>query len=238
MKLSVVIPTWNESENLAATLGALPRDSQVIVADGGSADGTIEIARRFGARVVDCGRGRALQMNSGAREAEGDTLLFLHADAVLEAGAGDAISKALSDPSVVGGSFRLRIRSSRPSLALVAFGSNLRARALGMPYGDQGLFVRREVFDDLGGFPALPFLEDVAFMRSLKRRGRLVPLDVSVSTGDRHWRELGVLLKTLLNWTMVGLYLAGVSPERLAPHYFRWRARGRRPRIAAAPQPD
>jgi len=238
MKLSVVIPTWNESENLAATLGALPEPAEVVVADGGSVDGTLEIARRSGAHVLACEPGRARQMNRGALETKGDTLLFLHADAALGAGATEAIESALTDPAVVGGFFRLYIRSPRAALKLAAIGSNLRARALRLPYGDQGLFVRRSVYEEIGGFPDVPFLEDVALIRILRRKGRLTPLDVALSTGDRHWRGLGVLATALLDWTMVGLYFAGVPPEALAPHYFRWRAQERGRRIEPAPQTD
>ena len=238
MKLTVVIPTWNEAENLAATLDALPELTEVVVADGGSVDGTVEIARRSGARVLSCEQGRARQMNRGARETQGDVLLFLHADAVLGSGASEAMERALADPAVVGGFFRLRIRSPRAALRLVAFGSNLRARGLGQPYGDQGLFLRRSVYEELGGFSDVPFLEDVAIIRILRRKGRLAPLDVILSTGDRHWRELGILGTTLLNWTMVALYFFGVSPKTLAPHYFRWRAPKRGRRIEPAPQPD
>jgi len=238
MKLSVVIPTWNEGENIAATLESLPGASEIVVADGGSVDGTIEIARRRGARVLGCPQGRARQMNRGARETKGDVLLFLHADAVLGASALEAIEKALADPAVVGGFFRLRIRSPRVSLKLAALGSHLRARALRTPYGDQGLFLRRSVYDELGGFPDVPFLEDVALIRMLRRKGRLVPLDVTLSTGDRHWRELGVVGTALLDWAMVILYFAGVSPSTLASCYHRWRAPERRRRIEAASQPD
>jgi len=228
MKLSVVIPTWNEAENLAANLDALPRSAEVVVADGGSDDGTVEIARRSGARVLTCPRGRARQMHAGAREARGETLLFLHADAVLGSGADEAMADALSDPGVVGGFFRLRIESRRAALRFAALGSNLRARALRLPYGDQGLFLRRSVYEEVGGFPDVPFLEDIALIRMLRRKGRLRPLPVIVSTGDRHWRDLGLLGTSILDWTMVGLYCAGVPPSTLAPQYFRWRT----------PQPD
>jgi len=238
MKLSVVIPTWNEAGNLAATLGALPERAEVVVADGGSVDGTVAIARRSGARVVACEQGRARQMNFGARETRGDTLLFLHADAVLGSGAAEAIEGALADPAVVGGFFHLRIRSQRAALKLAAAGSNLRARALRMPYGDQGLFLRRPVYEALGGFPDVPFLEDVALIRIVRKSGRLAPLPVPLSTGDRHWRELGILGTTLLDWTMVGLYFAGVSPTTLASRYSRWRSPERGGRIDPAPQTD
>ncbi|HEY7820203.1 MAG TPA: TIGR04283 family arsenosugar biosynthesis glycosyltransferase [Vicinamibacteria bacterium] len=224
MKLSVVVPTWNEAFNLEATLRALPRNAEVLIVDGGSADGTVEIARRAGARVLTCPKGRARQMHAGALEARGDTLLFLHADAVLEPGADEAMEEAFSDPSVIGGFFQLRIRSERLVLRVIALGSNLRARLLRLPYGDQGLFLRRSVYEQAGGFPDLPFLEDVALIRMVRRKGRLRQLPVAVSTGDRHWRELGILRTTLLDWTMVGLYCAGVSPSTLAPQYFRRRA--------------
>jgi rSAM/selenodomain-associated transferase 2 len=224
MKLSAVIPTWNEAENLEATLDALPRSAEVVIADGGSVDGTLDIARRSGARVLSCQRGRARQMNAGALEARGDTLLFLHADAVLGAGAVEAMEAALSDPDVVGGFFRLRIRSPRLALRLAAIGSNLRARVLRLPYGDQGLFLRRSVYEEVGGFPDVPFLEDLALIRMLRRKGRLRRLGITVSTGDRHWRELGILRTTLLDWAMVALYSAGVPPSTLAPQYFRRRA--------------
>lgn len=238
MNLSVVIPTWNEAGNLSATLESLPERAEVVVADGGSIDGTIEIARRSGASILSCEPGRARQMNRGARETRGDVLLFLHADAVLESGAAAAIEEALADPAVVGGFFRLRVRSPRAALRVAALGSNLRARALKMPYGDQGLFLRRTVYEDLGGFPDIPFLEDVSLIRLVRRKGRLAPLDITLSTGDRHWRELGVVLTTLLDWTMVGLYFVGVSPLFLAPLYFRWRAPERGRRIEPTPQTD
>jgi rSAM/selenodomain-associated transferase 2 len=224
MKLSVVIPTWNEAENLEATLASLPAGAEVIVADGGSRDGTLEIARRARARVVSCIQGRARQMNRGAEESHGDLLLFLHADAVLEPGAGAAIERALSQPGVAGGFFHLRIASPRLLLRIAARGSNLRARLLRMPYGDQGLAVRRHTYEEVGGFPEVPFLEDVSLIRMLRRKGRLVALDATLSTGDRHWRDLGILRTTLLDWAMVSLYFLGVSPETLAAPYSRLRS--------------
>jgi rSAM/selenodomain-associated transferase 2 len=224
MRLSVVIPTWNEAENLAATLASLPAEAEVIVADGGSEDGTLEIARRARARILSCDLGRAQQMNRGARESGGDTLLFLHADAILDPRAGEAIERALGPPGVAAGYFRLRIASPRPTLRIAAMGSNLRARWLHMPYGDQGLAVRRHIYEEVGGFPEVPFLEDVSLIRMLRRKGRLVPLEATLSTGDRHWRDLGVVRTTLLDWAMVSLYFLGVSPATLAAPYFRLRS--------------
>jgi rSAM/selenodomain-associated transferase 2 len=235
MPLSIIIPTWNEAEVLGATLDSLPKGAEVVVADGGSADGTTDVAKQRGARVVTCERGRARQMNRGAREATGDTLLFLHADGVLEESAAESIERAFRDPAVAAASFRLRIRNPGAALALVVLVSNSRARYLGTPYGDQGLVLRRSTFDRAGGFPEIPFLEDVALVRKLRHCGRLAQLDSFIETGDRHWRELGVFTTTLLNWTMVTLYFAGVSAERLAPFYFGRRSSGT---SLPAAQPD
>lgn len=223
MKLSVVVPTLNEELFLATTLEAIPKNAEVIVSDGGSVDETVAIAKRRGARVISGDRGRARQMNRGAETAAGDVLLFLHADCALGPKAMSQIQVALRDAAVVGGSFPMSIRGASWSLRLIAATANARARFLKMPYGDQAIFVRRREFDAIGGFPEIPFLEDVALVRSLKRHGKLVCLNETVTTGARHWERLGPVTTTLLNWTMVTLYLLGVPPDKLAPYYRRWR---------------
>jgi len=223
MKLSVVVPTLNEEPYLAKTLETIPGDAEVIVSDGGSADGTVAIAKRHGARVVPGDQGRARQMNRGAETVAGDVLLFLHADCTLGPEAMNQIEVALRDAAVVGGSFRMSIRRAGWTLRWIAATANARARYLQMPYGDQAIFVRRRDFEAIGGFPEIPFMEDVAFVRSLKRRGQLVCLGETVITGARHWERLGPVATTLLNWTMVTLYLLGVPPEKLEPYYRRWR---------------
>jgi rSAM/selenodomain-associated transferase 2 len=224
MKLSIVVPTWNEAGNLGATLAALPAEAEVVVSDGGSTDGTRAVAEAAGARFITGPRGRAIQMNRGAAVTTGDVILFLHADGVLGEGVVPAIDGALESPGVVGGSFRLHIDTASSLLRFVAKGSNFRASTLGMPYGDQGLFVTRSAFDEVAGFPDVPFLEDVGMVRKLKRIGRLARLDVPVRTSARHWQERGVVGTTLMNWTVVALYVAGVDPRTLAPHYQKWRA--------------
>ena len=226
MKLSVVIPTLDEATGLATTLASLPEASEVIVSDGGSRDATRAIAERFGARVVIGARGRASQMNRGSREAAGEVLLFLHADCALHSSCFKAMSEALSDPQVVGGSFRMQIRDAGVGLKIIAFVSNLRARFLKTPYGDQALFVRWTAFESVGGFPEIPFMEDIAFVRSLLRIGRLSMLKVPVTTSARHWKLLGPVRTTLLNWSAVLLYSLGVPAERLAPLYHRLRRGG------------
>ena len=171
---SVIVPTLNEAETLAATLEAVPRGAELIVSDGGSTDETVAIAARHGARVVTGERGRALQLNCGAQAAAGDVLVFIHADCVLGPDARDEIMLALQDSETVGGAFSLRIRNASRGLKLIAAASNFRARHLGTPYGDQGLFVRRNAFDQVSGYPELPFMEDVAIVRKLRKMGKLV----------------------------------------------------------------
>ena len=227
MKLTVIVPTLNEAAHLGASLASLPREAEVVVADGGSTDETVAIATRFGARVVTGSNSRARQMNRGVDAAGGDTLLFLHADCTLGPNAFNQIQTALDDDDgddVVGGSFRLSVRDASWGLKWIAATSNARARYLRTPYGDQALFVRRSAFEKLGGFPEIPFMEDVALVRKLKRLGKLVCVNETVTTGARHWQQLGSVRTTLLNWSMVTLYLLGVPAERLEPYYRRLRA--------------
>jgi hypothetical protein len=226
MKLTVIVPTLNEAAHLGASLASLPREAEVVVADGGSTDETIAIATRFGARVVTGSSGRARQMNRGVDAAGGDTLLFVHADCTLGPNAFNQIQTALADDDgddVVGGSFRLSVRDASWGLKWIAATSNARARYLRTPYGDQALFVRRSAFEKLGGFPEIPFMEDVALVRKLKRLGKLVRVNETVTTGARHWQQLGSVRTTLLNWSMVTLYLLGVPAARLEPYYRRLR---------------
>jgi rSAM/selenodomain-associated transferase 2 len=234
MKISVIVPALNEESTLPKALASVPRDAEVIVADGQSADGTREVAAQLDARVVTGEPGRGAQMNLGAKHAGGETLLFLHADCVLDPGADKAIEEALTDRRIVGGSFHLRIRPAGLGLAVVSLGSNLRARFLMLPYGDQALFVRRSVFEELGGYREIPIMEDVDLVRRLRKRGRLRHLDASVTTTPRHWERLGPMLTTLLNWIAVTAFTLGAPPSKLASVYHRLH---RSPRPATEEQP-
>ncbi len=221
MTLSVIIPTLDEAHVLARTLEAVRAAGveDLIVVDGGSRDDTLGVARRFTDRIVQTPAGRAWQMNAGAREARGDVFLFLHADTVLGPWAMTAIRTVLDDEQVVGGAFRLGIETRRPGLRLIAAAANLRTVLTRLPYGDQGLFVRRAVFEQVGGFPDLPLMEDVALGRRLKQAGRVVILPVAVTTSARRWEREGLFYATLRNWALLSLYLMGVSPVRLARWY-------------------
>ena len=220
-RISVIVPTLNEAACLAATLDALalaPGD-ELIVVDAGSTDGTPDIARRYTSQFYQGPRGRAQQMNHGARHAAGDILIFLHADTLLPTDGPDAVRCALQQPSTVGGAFRLVIAPPTLALRLVAWGTNLRSRFGGLPYGDQALFVPRRVFEDLGGYDDVPFMEDVRLVQALRRRGRLVILPQAVATSGRRWQRDGVLRTTARNVALMILYFCGVPPATLKRWY-------------------
>jgi rSAM/selenodomain-associated transferase 2 len=193
-----------------------------VVVDGGSRDATIETARRVpDVTALVSARGRAVQMNAGARVAHGRVLLFLHADTWLPDGALAAVDDALADPAVVGGRFDVRFDSPRPVLSMIAFFMNLRSRWSGISTGDQAIFVRRDVFDGLGGFAEIPLMEDVELTKRLKRRGRVVALRARVTTAARKWQREGALRTMALMWALRCLYLCGVPPARLHRWYYR-----------------
>jgi rSAM/selenodomain-associated transferase 2 len=219
--ISIVIPTLDEAVTLGATLASIARDDavEVIVADGGSTDDTVGMARRARCTVVSSARGRGHQLNAGADAARGDVLLFLHADTRLADGALPAVRNALRDPRTVGGAFRIEVDSRRRSLRVISFSINLRARFLRLPYGDQALFVRRSLFEALGGFRPLEILEDVDFVRRLRRHGRLALLAPPVRTSDRRWRANGVLRTTFANLTAAALGSLAVPPRRIRSIY-------------------
>jgi rSAM/selenodomain-associated transferase 2 len=193
-----------------------------VVVDGGSRDATLETARRVpGVITVSSARGRALQMNAGARVARGRALLFLHADTWLPDGALAAVEDALADPAVVGGRFDVRFDSPRPVLSMIAFFMNLRSRVSGVSTGDQAIFVRREIFDALGGFAGIPLMEDVELTKRLRRRGRMAALRARVTTAARKWQREGALRTMALMWALRLLFVCGVPPARLHRWYYR-----------------
>ena len=219
--ISVIVPTLNERACLAATLDAvaLSASDELIVVDAGSSDATPDIARRYTSKVYQGPRGRARQMNHGARSAGGDILLFLHADTLLPPGALDAVRRALQQPGTGGGAFRLSIAPATPALRLVAWGTNLRSRFGGLPYGDQALFVWRRVFEELGGYDDVPFMEDIRLVQALRRSGRLAIVPQAVVTSGRRWQRDGVLVTTSRNVALMTLYFCGVPPATLKRWY-------------------
>ncbi len=215
--VSVVIPALNEAGHVGRAVASALAADEVIVVDGGSVDTTREEARRAGARVIVTSASRGLQLDAGARQASGDWLVFLHADTRLEAGWREAILGL--DPTVAGGCFRLAIDSLRPAFRVIEAGVALRCRLVRLPYGDQALFARREVYARLGGFPHLPLMEDVCFVRRLAGAGRLAWLRERAFTSPRRWERHGAIGATLRNWWVLLQYAAGRSPEALACAY-------------------
>lgn len=233
--ISVIVPALDEEARVGECVrSGLGEGTEVLVVDGGSRDGTATAAAAAGARVLQSPPGRALQLNRGAAEAGGDILLFLHADCRLPPDWAPQVRRVLAVPGTAGGAFRLRLRGGGIRLRLVEAGIALRSRLLSLPYGDQAVFLRRETFRRLGGYPDLPILEDVELVRRLRREGRVAILDLAVSASARRWRSLGVGRVTLLNQAILAAYLAGLAPARLAGWYRRGIITGRG---SAAPTP-
>ncbi|MGB3721541.1 MAG: TIGR04283 family arsenosugar biosynthesis glycosyltransferase [Pacificimonas sp.] len=222
MRFSVVIPALNEAENIAACI-ASAKGAQVIVTDGGSGDATIDIARNHGADIIVGTGGRGAQQNAGAGHADGNALLFLHADTVLPTGWRAAAERLLARPEVAVGAFSLSIRDARNREAIIAGGANLRSRLLSLPYGDQALFLRRETFDRLGGFNPLPVMEDFDLVHRARKLGEVKTLPQTVTTSNRRWRRVGALRTLLINQAMLAGWAMDVPPERLARFYGRVR---------------
>lgn len=222
-RVSVVIPTLDEAEVLAATLERLRgiEGVEVIVADGGSRDATCKIAERANATVIEVVGGRAAQLNAGADRANGRHLLFLHADTLLPDNFADTVRRTLDNPATVAGAFKLRTDGCGLRMRLVERGTNLRSAVLQWPYGDQGIFLEKRVFNELDGFRDLPIMDDFDLVRRLRRRGRVVTVPDCVVTSARRWRRLGILRTMLRNQAMILGYWLGVSPERLVRFYRR-----------------
>ena len=219
MKISVVIPALNEAARIERTLEALvaqPGPWEVIVVDGGSTDETMARAAAY-ATVLTSSPGRARQMNHGAKDADGAVLLFLHADTLLPADAFDLIRATLSDPSAEAGAFRLRFDVATPLLRFYSFCTRLPLPRL--CFGDRGLFVRRVVFEALGGFPKVPIFEDLELVRLLHQRGGFRFLSRAVTTAARRFESVGPLRQQALNSYLWVRYQLGTDPERIAHLY-------------------
>ncbi|NJM45296.1 MAG: glycosyltransferase family 2 protein [Alkalinema sp. RU_4_3] len=224
MSLSIVIPTLNEAAVLDQTLGAIAgtdANIEVLVVDGGSQDDTCAIAQSWGAKLLHSAPGRARQMNLGAQMAQNEILLFLHGDTLLPPGYYELIETTIAQPQTIAGAFDLTINAPEVSLRFVEWGVKLRSRLLQLPYGDQGIFLRRETFGAIGGYPDLAIMEDYQLINNLKRLGRIAIIPTPVKTHPRRWQTLGILRTTLLNQIMILGYHLGIPPEKLRTWY-RW----------------
>ena len=221
--LSVIIPCLNEAEGIADALQSLAplraRGVEIVVVDGGSSDDTPEIARAHADQVISAPRGRAKQMNAGARRARGDILLFLHADCRLPASADAVIIDGLNRARTTWGRFDVTLTGTHPLLRVVGAMMNLRSRLTGIATGDQGIFVTRSLFEAAGGFAEIALMEDVALCRRLKRYGKPLCLRHRVTVSGRRWEKHGVLRTILLMWRLRIEYWLGADPDKLALRY-------------------
>jgi rSAM/selenodomain-associated transferase 2 len=225
MRISVIVPVINEAEGinqLIGHLGSLRKDNdiEIIVSDGDPQGRTINAIKDARVTTVSSGKGRGRQMNKGAATATGEILLFLHADTFLPSGAFEKIAAVMRPGCYAGGAFDLGIDSCRTALKIVEQAASLRARITRIPYGDQAIFIRRDIFQDMCGYMDFPIMEDVDLMQRLKRAGRpIIIISDKVRTSSRRWEREGVAYCTVRNWTLVTLYMMGVSPEKLARFY-------------------
>jgi rSAM/selenodomain-associated transferase 2 len=221
LKISVIIPALNEAVGILPCLQSVKNQGgkfELIVVDGGSGDGTAEVAQPH-ARVIRSRQGRAVQMNLGARQAAGDVLLFLHADSHLPLCAFPLMEGVLADPRIVGGTFMLRFSSQKFLLRIIAFFTRFKFRYF--HYGDQGIFVRRSVFEQLNGFAEITFMEDVDFLKRLHRTGRVMLIKQPITTSARRFLGRGIIRQQLMNIILVFFYLLGGRPETLKKWYKR-----------------
>jgi hypothetical protein len=219
--LSVVVPAFNEENRINPVVQSIRQTAliEIIVVDGGSDDRTVDRAMELGVTVLQTALGRSLQMNAGANAAAGKVLLFLHADTQLPSDFLIWIQQILMQPGTVAGAFELKIDGVQPGLRWVEWGVKWRSRLLQLPYGDQAIFVPAEIFQQTGGFPDLPIMEDFEWVRRLRHLGKIGIAPAPVLTSGRRWQQVGIWRTTWINQLVIAAYFLGLSPDRIARWY-------------------
>ncbi|MFC1859710.1 TIGR04283 family arsenosugar biosynthesis glycosyltransferase [Thermodesulfobacteriota bacterium] len=224
-QLSVIIPVFNEAGRINQAIQHLfeldfSEKIQIVVVDGEHSGETVQAINHAAVKKIISRKGRGIQMNQGAAVADGNILLFLHADTVLPDRAFEQIVSTCKPHNIVGGAFDLEIQSDRPGFRVIEKVASLRSRMTRIPYGDQAIFIKSRFFNEFGGFKEIPIMEDVEFMRRIKRAGkRITFISDKVQTSPRRWEREGVIYCTLRNWILIVLYLFGVSPLNLVKFY-------------------
>ncbi len=226
--ISIIIPTLNEERVITKTLAGLLLNSncEVIVADGGSSDATLELAEKMDCKTISGPSGRARQMNLGAACATAKILLFLHADTLLPVNFPALVQAAVARPNFAAGAFSLAIDEPAKNLAFIARMTNLRSRLLHLPYGDQAIFTTREIFMAVGGFAEIAIMEDFVFIKNARKRGAIIILPEYATTSARRWQNMGIVKTTIINQLIVIGYRLGIPPATLAGWYQRMRGIG------------
>lgn len=220
-KVSIIVPTFNEADNIVATLQPLQslrqQGHEIIIADGGSDDVTIKLARPLADHIIDSAKGRARQMNSGAQQAGGDVLLFLHADTLLPSRAVELIQQGLQTTSW--GRFDVQLTGRQPLLRIIELMMNWRSGITGIATGDQAIFIKRELFNNIGGYADIAIMEDIAISKTLRRHSRPACIKAKLTTSSRRWEQYGILKTVILMWRLRLAYFCGAKPEQLARLY-------------------
>jgi len=219
--IAIIVPVFNEERVLPELIANLQQmdANELIVVDGGSTDHTCRLLADSHIRWISSILGRAAQMNAGLQECKSDILLFIHSDTIINSSHLLAVKQAMQDESVVGGRFDVRLSGDWFAFRVIAYFINMRSRLSGISTGDQCQFVRRSVFERMGGFPEQALMEDIEFSKRLKRYGKLACLRQKVGTSSRRWERYGVMRTVWLMWKLRFLYWLGVSPEKLAQAY-------------------
>ncbi len=222
MKISIIIPVYNEETTLPVTLSQLKLsdNEELVVVDGGSNDRTLEISKRFTEKVFVTEKGRGRQLRKGAELATGGILFFLHADCLPPENAFSIIREVILDSKIAAGTFDIGIHFDRLASRIIEFGANLRSHITKLPYGDQGLFMKKETYEKIGGFKEIPIMEDVEIAQRLKKQGKIIFVREKINTSTRRWEKEGILYTTVRDWILAISYtLFKVSPERLLKYY-------------------